>query len=55
MIGEDAFKKFETENELLIPNGVEEIGDSAFRGAKIPSLIIPKNLLMFGDSAFVEF
>ena len=42
----------ELANELIIPDGVESIGDRAFYGAPIISLTVPASVTRIGASAF---
>ena len=42
----------ELANELIIPDGVESIGDRAFYGAPIISLSVPASVTQIGTSAF---
>ncbi len=53
VIPEGAFTANTTLTNLEIPEGVEEIGSSAFRGAPLKTLIISSTVENIGDAAFI--
>lgn len=53
LIPTGAFTANTTLTNLEIPEGVEEIGASAFRGAQLKTLVISSTVERIGDSAFI--
>ena len=49
----DCFLKCGFTGELIIPEGVTEIGDRAFEGGKISSVILPGTIKVIGEKAFL--
>ena len=47
-----AFTDMATVDELVIPEGVKSIGNTAFQGSKIKSLTLPEGLETIGNNAF---
>ena len=47
-----AFDKMASVPELVIPEGVETIGNTAFQGSKIEKLTLPESLTSIGNNAF---
>ena len=54
VIGNRAFRALKFTGPLVIPNGVEEIGDYAFYNAEIKELTIPTSLKKIGNYAFSD-
>ena len=53
-IGKFAFSECEELKNVNFPEGLKEIGDSAFRNVGLESLVLPSSLERIGESAFTD-
>ncbi|MBD3899002.1 leucine-rich repeat domain-containing protein [Mycoplasma hominis] len=51
-IEEGAFKDFKELKEVKLNEGLKSIGDNAFLGTSISSIVLPKNIVSFGRAMF---
>ena len=51
-IGEKAFKNCKTVKKVILPKGLDVIGNGAFQGSDINSIILPENLSVIEEDAF---
>lgn len=51
-IGEKAFENCKTVKKVILPKGLDVIGNGAFQGSGINSIILPENLSVIEEDAF---
>lgn len=51
-IGEKAFKNCKTVKKVILPKGLDVIGNGAFQGSGINSIVLPENLSVIEEDAF---
>lgn len=51
-IGENAFENCKTVKKVILPVGLDVIGNGAFKGSGINSIVLPENLSVIEENAF---